>query len=212
MARKRVKLAWIPNESARRSTMRNRRQSLVKKVRELSILCGVPTFFIVYSQGEPEPTVWPPTREEAERLLARFLALPAVEQTRKTTNQESYLRDMLNKLRGVHRQQLQVLNELELAYLMDQVHYTSSGLEGLDLYGLNRLSVLLDEKLREVRKKAEYFEVELKGSAAGTNVGNNVVVPENPNLSWQEEDFVNHIINQDGGDGNGGDVGFPPME
>ncbi|CAI0452719.1 unnamed protein product [Linum tenue] len=217
MARRRLRLAWIPNEAARRATMRKRRQSLVKKVKELSVLCGVPAFIVVYCPDEPEPTVWPPEREEAEKLLARFLAAPPFEQTKRTTNQETYLVDQVGKLQEARGNQEKVLNQLELAYLMDQVfseinvHYTRRGLGGLDLHGLNRLSVLLEERLIEIRKKAEFFEVELNGSSSlgrnnVTNVNNdNVVVPENINdLLWQE-DFMNNIINQDGGgdDGNG---------
>ncbi|CAL1404125.1 unnamed protein product [Linum trigynum] len=210
MARRRLRLAWIPNEAARRATMRKRRQSLVKKVKELSVLCGVPAFCVIYCPDEPEPTVWPPDREEAEKLLARFLAAPPFEQSKRTTNQETYLLDLVGKLQEARGNQQKVLNQLELAYLMDQVHYTRRGLGGLDLHGLDRLSVLLEERLSEIRKKAEFFEVELNGSSSlgrnnVTNVDNdNVVVPENNiDLLWQE-DFMNNIINQDGGDdGNG---------
>ncbi|MBA0637414.1 hypothetical protein Godav_005211, partial [Gossypium davidsonii] len=40
MTGKRVKLAWIENSSARRASLRKRRQGLVKKVTELTTLCG----------------------------------------------------------------------------------------------------------------------------------------------------------------------------
>uniref|UniRef100_A0A804I4U9 MADS-box domain-containing protein n=1 Tax=Musa acuminata subsp. malaccensis TaxID=214687 RepID=A0A804I4U9_MUSAM len=39
MARKKVKLAWIANDSMRRATFKKRKMGLMKKVNKLAMLC-----------------------------------------------------------------------------------------------------------------------------------------------------------------------------
>ncbi|KAF5203782.1 agamous-like MADS-box protein AGL80, partial [Thalictrum thalictroides] len=88
MARKKVKLAWIVNDSARRATFKKRKKGLMKKVSELSTLCGVEACAIIYGPEDPQPDVWPSTPSEAHRVLTRFNSMPEMEQSKKMMNQE----------------------------------------------------------------------------------------------------------------------------
>ncbi|CAL2227812.1 unnamed protein product [Prunus armeniaca] len=76
MTRKKVKLAWITNDSARKTNFRIRKEGLRDK----------------------EPVVWP-SNPIAEELLARFQRIPEVDRCMKMMNQETYLKDRLAKLK-----------------------------------------------------------------------------------------------------------------
>ncbi|TYI10817.1 hypothetical protein ES332_A09G167300v1 [Gossypium tomentosum] len=96
MTRKKVKLAWIENSSARKASLRKRRQGLVKKVTELTTLCGVEGGIVIYSRNEEEPIVWL-SREEVERLLRKFNEVPEVERMKRSMNLETYYKEMISK-------------------------------------------------------------------------------------------------------------------
>ncbi|CAB4293817.1 unnamed protein product [Prunus armeniaca] len=52
MTRKKVKLAWITNDSARKTNFRIRKEGLLKKLSELGIFCDVSGFAIIYGPDE----------------------------------------------------------------------------------------------------------------------------------------------------------------
>ncbi|PPS08170.1 hypothetical protein GOBAR_AA12474 [Gossypium barbadense] len=77
MTRKKVKLAWIANNTTRRASLKKRRLGLVKKVMELTTLCGIEACLVIYSPDEQEPMVWP-SQEEARRLIQKFYQVPEI--------------------------------------------------------------------------------------------------------------------------------------
>ena len=119
MARKKVKLAWITNDSARRATFKKRKKGLMKKVSELSTLCGVNACAIIYSPYDSQPDVWP-TPSDAHHVLTRFKSLPEMEQSKKMMNQEGFLRQRITKLKEQLRKQQKENRELEITQLMFQ--------------------------------------------------------------------------------------------
>ncbi|MBA0573846.1 hypothetical protein Golob_001101, partial [Gossypium lobatum] len=58
MTRKKVKLAYITNDSTRKATYKKRIKGLKNKMRELSTLCGIDTCAIMYNpyKSQPEKT------------------------------------------------------------------------------------------------------------------------------------------------------------
>ncbi|QCD98449.1 MADS-box transcription enhancer factor 2A [Vigna unguiculata] len=82
MTRKKVKLAFIVNDSARKATFKKRKKGLMKKVSELSTLCGIDACAIVYSPYDPQPEVWP-SPMGVQRVLAKFRRMPELEQSKK---------------------------------------------------------------------------------------------------------------------------------
>ncbi|MBA0619522.1 hypothetical protein Godav_028682 [Gossypium davidsonii] len=52
MTRKKVTLAWISNDSARKVSLKKRRLGLMKKMSELTTLCGIRACLIIYSSNE----------------------------------------------------------------------------------------------------------------------------------------------------------------
>ncbi|CAN1803647.1 Agamous-like MADS-box protein AGL86 [Linum perenne] len=138
MGRQRLRVRWIVDDEARRTTFRRKRLSLIKKVSELTTLCGIEGTCVIYSQGDtsrtaskafrapvmqPEPPLVWPSEEVAAELMERFLALPGIW-------------------------------DMELTLLMDQVKY-GKGIKSLNMEQLKRLSWLLEVKVHQIRKRVE---------------------------------------------------------
>ncbi|CAN0861532.1 MADS-box transcription factor PHERES 1 [Linum grandiflorum] len=97
MVRQRRPLRWIADDLVRKTYFQKRRVRLIKKMKELSILCGVQGICVIYNPYEepspfqpwppPEPpTVWP-SYESVVQLMQRFMVLPGVERSKKMFNQ-----------------------------------------------------------------------------------------------------------------------------
>ncbi|WOL19783.1 agamous-like MADS-box protein AGL80 [Canna indica] len=119
MARKKVKLEWIVNDSARKATFKKRKKGLMKKVSELSTLCDVKACLIIYGPSEPHADVWP-SMPDAMRVLARLKRLPEMEQSKKMMNQEALMRQRIRKLQEQLQKQDKENRELETTLLMRQ--------------------------------------------------------------------------------------------
>ena len=98
MARKKVNLKWITNDSARRAAYKKRCKGLMKKTSELATLCGVKACVVVYGEGGAQPEVWP-SPPEARRVLQKFKAMPEVGRFKKAQSQEDFIRSRISKLR-----------------------------------------------------------------------------------------------------------------
>ncbi|KAK8565235.1 hypothetical protein V6N12_058805 [Hibiscus sabdariffa] len=107
----RVKLAYITNDVARNVTYKRRKKGLVKKVNELSILCGVEACAIIYPPTcDSQPEVWP-SGTTTHRLLFDFKTLTVMERSNRMMTQESLVRqeishtdEKLNRLHEDNRQ------------------------------------------------------------------------------------------------------------
>ncbi|CAN1132044.1 Agamous-like MADS-box protein AGL80 [Linum perenne] len=168
MARKRVKLVRIPNDSTRRRCLKKRGESFIKKVEELSILCGVEAFGAVYSRETPWFMAWPPNAQ-AKQVLLRYMAMPELERSKKMTTQVSYLQDEIKKIQEKQKTQLKRMTNLELTYLMNEVHY-GKGLDNMDMVGLNCFSLLLKERLKDLRKKADFYQIKTENAQVICNL------------------------------------------
>ncbi|KAG8051966.1 hypothetical protein GUJ93_ZPchr0001g30879 [Zizania palustris] len=71
MARKKISLQRIANNSNRRATFRKRRKGLIKKTSELATLCDVDACLVIYGEGDSQPEVWPSV-PQATALLDHF--------------------------------------------------------------------------------------------------------------------------------------------
>ncbi|XP_057807458.1 agamous-like MADS-box protein AGL80 [Salvia miltiorrhiza] len=153
MTRKKVKLAFIINDSARKATFKKRKKGLLKKVSELSTLCGIESCAIVYSPYESGPEVWPDAGG-AGRVVAQFKRMPEMEQSKKMVNQESFIRQRVAKaaeqLKKLHKDN----REKEVTHLMYHC-LAGKGLHGLPLPDLNDMAWLLDHNLKEIYKRIE---------------------------------------------------------
>lgn len=143
MARKKVKLAFIRNDVSRKATYKKRKKGLVKKLSELSILCGVQACAIVSSPYDTEPDAWP-SAEGVRRTLARFRSMPESEQIKNMVNQETYTRKRIQKV----EEQLEKIKKENRDKEMREIMYRCLGgekqvvmknMSSVDLCDLGRL-------------------------------------------------------------------------
>ncbi|KAK3025026.1 hypothetical protein RJ639_043304 [Escallonia herrerae] len=153
MTRKKVKLAFITNDSARKATFKKRKKGLMKKVSELSTLCGIDACAIIYSPYESQPEVWPNTLG-VQRVLAQFKRMPEMEQSKKMVNQESFIRQRIAKASEQLKKQHKENREKEMTEVMYQC-LTGKGLQNLIMADINDLGWVLDQNLKEIYKRIE---------------------------------------------------------
>ena len=93
-------LQWIANNSTHCVTLKKRRKGLMKKASELATLCDVDVLVVDYDgEGEARPEVWPDAPGEAERIAARFKAVPELDQCKKKQDMKGFLTQSNDKLR-----------------------------------------------------------------------------------------------------------------
>ncbi|XP_055814883.1 agamous-like MADS-box protein AGL80 [Solanum dulcamara] len=179
MTRKKVKLAFITNDSARKATFKKRKKGLMKKVSELSTLCGIDACAIIYSPYDTSPEVWPNTIG-AQRVLAEFKRMPEMEQSKKMVNQESFIRQRIAKASEQLKKQSKENREKEMTEIMYQ-GLTGKGLQNLNLGDLNDLGWVIDQNLKEVYKRIEAVK---KGASTSSSssvaAASQAVAPQKP--------------------------------
>ncbi|KAF3442761.1 hypothetical protein FNV43_RR16678 [Rhamnella rubrinervis] len=156
MTRKKVKLVWIVNDNARKASFKKRRAGLLKKVSELTTLCGVSAFVIIYGPDDAEPAVWP-SRQEVHRMLTRFQRVPDIERCKKMMNQEGYIRERSGKMQEQLRKHHRKNRDMEMASVMHLIHRGKQLIE-FETKELTGLVWMLEEKMKEIRRRVEYFQ------------------------------------------------------
>ncbi|XP_047309938.1 agamous-like MADS-box protein AGL80 [Impatiens glandulifera] len=153
MTRKKVKLAYITNDSARKATFKKRKKGLMKKVSELSTLCGIDACAIIYSPYEPQPDVWP-NGPGVHRVLSQFKRMPEMEQSKKMVNQEGFIRQRIMKANEQLKKQHRDNREKEMTEVMYQC-LSGSDMQNLGLGDLHDLGWIIDQNLKEIYKRIE---------------------------------------------------------
>ncbi|KAK9292177.1 hypothetical protein L1049_020137 [Liquidambar formosana] len=138
MTRKKVKLAFITNDSARKATFKKRKKGLIKKVSELSTLCGIEACAIIYSPYDSQPEIWP-SPLGVRRVVAQFKEMPEMEQSKKMVNQESFLRQRIVKAKEQLKKQQKDNREKEVSQVMFHNLSGRAGLHNLNIVDLNDL-------------------------------------------------------------------------
>ncbi|KAM7470135.1 hypothetical protein LguiA_008318 [Lonicera macranthoides] len=154
MTREKVKLAYITSEASRKAAYKKRKKGLMKKVSELSTLCGIDACAIIYSPfDESQPEVWP-NIVGAQRVIAQFKKIPEMEQYKKMMNQESFMSQRLAKAKETLEKLRKENREKELTYVMNEFLMGRS-VEGLSLAEINDLRWLADKKMEEIQSRME---------------------------------------------------------
>ncbi|KAF5739177.1 hypothetical protein HS088_TW12G00378 [Tripterygium wilfordii] len=153
MTRKKVNLAYITNDSARKATFKKRKKGLIKKVSELSTLCGIDAAAIVYSPYDSQPEVWPSTGD-VRNVISQFRRMPEMEQSKKMVNQESFIRQRIVKATEQLKKQRKDNREKEMTHVMFQT-LTGQSLNCFNMLDLNDLRWLIDQKLKDINDALE---------------------------------------------------------
>ncbi|KAK6231953.1 Transcription factor [Theobroma cacao] len=156
MTRKKVKLAWITNDSTRRASLKKRRLGLLKKVSELTTLCDVNACVIIYSPDEIEPKVWP-SHNVVKQQLIWFRSIPELNRQKKMMNQETYLKGKVTKVQEQLTKLERRNKDVEMAHLTHQINQ-GKRLDELNLSELRGLTWLVEENMKEIKKRIEFLE------------------------------------------------------
>ncbi|KAJ1392620.1 hypothetical protein SESBI_35707 [Sesbania bispinosa] len=150
MTRRRVKLAYISNDSARKATYKKRKKGIIKKVSELTILCGIPACAIICSPFDSQIEVWP-NQEGVEQVIERYKNTSMIDEN-KNVNQESFLMQSIAKaqdhLKKLHRDN----HEKELTMAMFQ-HMQDENLPNMSFEDANALNKLIEKNLNDIEIK-----------------------------------------------------------
>ncbi|KAM0054900.1 putative transcription factor MADS-type1 family [Helianthus debilis subsp. tardiflorus] len=162
MTRKKVKLAFIMNDSARKATYKKRKKGLMKKVNELSTLCGIDACAIIYSPYEAQPEVWP-NNIGVQRVLAQFKRMPEMEQSKKMVNQESFIKQRITKANDQLKKQIKENREKEMTEVMYQCLTGKGTIANLILPDLNDLGGLVDQTMKDISRRIESLKKDTTG-------------------------------------------------
>ncbi|KAM7502643.1 hypothetical protein LguiB_001547 [Lonicera macranthoides] len=154
MAKNKVVLARIANDTKRKSTLKKRRDGLFKKIEELSTLCDVEPAVVVYARGEEEESgVWP-SKEVTEERFRRYEFIPDVEKTLKMTTQEAYLQERVAKEMDKIKREEKKNEEKEISLIMNQLA-DGMKLTMLDTRQLNAMYAFAEESLKKLKERSK---------------------------------------------------------
>ncbi|XP_023736536.1 agamous-like MADS-box protein AGL80 [Lactuca sativa] len=164
MTRQKVKLAFITNDSARKATYKKRKKGLMKKVNELSTLCGIDACAIIYSPYEAQPEIWP-NNIGVQHVIARFKRIPEMERSKNMLNQESFIRKQVTKSNEQLKKQMKENREKEMTEVMYQCLTGKGSITNLSLPDLNDLGGLVDQTLKHISRRIESLKKPVSGKA-----------------------------------------------
>ncbi|KAL1224475.1 Agamous-like MADS-box protein AGL36 [Cardamine amara subsp. amara] len=159
MGRRKVTHQLISDNSTRRVTFRKRKDGLLKKLKELTILCGLPACAIIYSEYKEGPELWP-NRNEVRSLLNRLSDLPVEKQTKYKMNQN----DLMNRM----------VQDAEKRLEKVQFHKRSMDLGLMTMYTDLITDADYSEELKKagemVEKRFKAIKERVKAVKAGTSI------------------------------------------
>ncbi|WMV09743.1 hypothetical protein MTR67_003128 [Solanum verrucosum] len=97
MVRKKVKLAFIENNTERRVSYRKRQKGFLTKARELNTLCDVELTTLVNRPYHNEPKVFP-NHEAATDIFTKFIDLPEEKKSKNLKTQEKITMKRIGKI------------------------------------------------------------------------------------------------------------------
>ncbi|XP_058761047.1 agamous-like MADS-box protein AGL80 [Vicia villosa] len=155
MTTKKLKLAFIEKDIARKLAYKNRKNSLVKKVEELTTLCGIDACAIIYGPYDPQPEIWP-SPSGVQNVISKFKTASEYEQRKKMVNQESFLKERISKAEKQLNKQWRDNKEKETTMLIFQC-LNAGGIVPNDssVAGLNDLALMIDKNLMEIGRRIE---------------------------------------------------------
>jgi hypothetical protein len=151
MTRKKVKLAFIVDDSARKATYKKRKNGIIKKVSELTILCGIPACAIISNPFDSKAEVWP-NLAEAKQVIERYQNSSVIDGA-KNVNQESFLLQRITKAREQLKKQKHDNREKELTIRMIGYMKNKQMPDDLSVSYLKEFNKLIEKNLKEIDNK-----------------------------------------------------------
>ncbi|CAA7015302.1 unnamed protein product [Microthlaspi erraticum] len=157
MTRQKVKMVFIENDSARKSTFKKRKKGILKKAHELATLCDVPIGIVIGSPYDSTPEVWP-TRESMDKVLSQWKAMSAMDKSKKMMNQESFLRQRINKATESRRKLCKENRELEMKEVMFDCLKGNTSPSRVDPRNLRDLGGIIEQHLKDINRRIDILK------------------------------------------------------
>ncbi|XP_058782041.1 agamous-like MADS-box protein AGL80 [Vicia villosa] len=155
MARKKVKLAFIVNDAARKITYKKRKNSVLKKVDELSILCGIEACAIIYSPYDSQPEIWP-SPSGVQNVLSKFRTMSEFGQRNNMVNQETFLKQRVLKGKEQLNKQRRDNKEKEMSmHMFECLNAGKIVSSNMSKFDLNNLSWMIDMNLKDIGRRLD---------------------------------------------------------
>ncbi|XP_074346173.1 uncharacterized protein LOC141684939 [Apium graveolens] len=149
--RGKVVFARIADEKKRKESLRKRKAGLLKKMSELTILCGMEAAVVVCNREDNEPTVWP-SKEEAKATINKFLDRSEVERKSRSHNTKSLFaqkcKRLKNKAEGLKERNDRRILQAQITSIYDG----KIRIEDLDAEQRKKLSDFADKRKEELQK------------------------------------------------------------
>jgi hypothetical protein len=156
MTRRKVKLAFISDNAARKASYNKRKKGLIKKVTELTTLCDIPACAIISSPFDSQTEVWP-NPEEAKKVIERYQSYSLIDEN-KNVSHERYILQMIAKARDKLRKLKHDNREQELNLFMLRNLKNNNLYEDLTAEELKNLAKHVEKKLKEVDDKIDTLD------------------------------------------------------
>ncbi|KAI4982249.1 hypothetical protein ZWY2020_022741 [Hordeum vulgare] len=215
MARKKVALRYIRNDSVRHNTLKKRSKNLMKKAGEVATLCNAKACVLVYGEGATAPEVFP-SHDEAVVMLNRFKSMPEVLSLKKTMDQESVLSQRVAKLQDQVQKTRSELRDREAKLLLHEAMISGclpDNIEEITTMGwkLELMLKSLGERIVKMSGQPPVYETQARYVTDDMDMGLPTMyrVPPQPQEGWVETvrtegDLGTRIYN---GNNNGGNDG-----
>ncbi|CAN1132580.1 Agamous-like MADS-box protein AGL90 [Linum perenne] len=164
MGRTKVQHELISNEITRKISFKKRKLGLLKKLKEITTLCGVVACGIIFHNfngkgKEDQPEVWPSV-PEANHLLKKFKDFPKTKKEKNMLNHETLLEEILRKM--VEKLNDEITKnkcmEMELLLMEDLPPISEEDLHEEAKEKLNCKLEILNEMIKTVTERIENFE------------------------------------------------------
>jgi len=192
MGRGRISMELIQKEKSRKTTFQKRKNGLMKKVNEFSILCDVDVCVILYApnfegQGFTEPETWPKDKREVQRILQKYYNTTS-DRRPKIYDVQEYFKERMKKVEfeisKVRR------DKIKMKYPSWDESYNSLGIEQLRSF-----ASMLDSKLDACNQRMHMLKGDLKGKTIAHESHKVDKLVGNPNLASKPSSFFNLMQN-----------------
>ncbi|KAK7344309.1 hypothetical protein VNO77_13761 [Canavalia gladiata] len=151
MTRKKVNLAYIADDAARKATFKKRKKGIIKKVSELTILCGIQACAIISNPFDSKTEVWPDP-DGAKQVIERYQNASVIDES-KNVNQESFIMQRIAKAQDQLKKQRQENREKEMTLSMLQYIHGEPLPDKLTVEELKDLDKLIEKNMKEIENK-----------------------------------------------------------
>ncbi|XP_021831267.1 agamous-like MADS-box protein AGL80 [Prunus avium] len=172
MNNNKLKTAWIEDDKSRKACYRKRKICLLKKLNELTILCDVSAFVIIYCPEKDELVVWP-SRPVVQELLEKFLRLPLADQCRKMLDQKAYLKERAAKFQEQIKKAKKKNHEMKMKDILHKIQ-EGKPLSEFETSDLIDFVLFLEEKMLEIQERVELLERHVPQGAGDKEKGKEI--------------------------------------